>query len=112
MKKLLTGNEAVAEGIIETGVEVFCGYPRTPSTEVILNLLYQEKDLGIHIEWSVNEKIAFEIAEKIGASFFRLNTDISHVTSDVEVGKNLNIKKKLILNVISQNILKQVQPNL
>ncbi|GAI08312.1 unnamed protein product, partial [marine sediment metagenome] len=35
MKKLLTGNEAIAEGIIESGAEVVCGYPGTPSTEVI-----------------------------------------------------------------------------
>lgn len=62
MKKLLTGNEAIAEGIIESGVEVVCGYPGTPSTEVVLTLLPQKKELGIHIEWSVNEKVALEIA--------------------------------------------------
>ncbi len=62
MKKLLTGNEAVAQGVIDSGVEVVCGYPGTPSSEVILTLLPQEKDLGIHIEWSTNEKVAFEIA--------------------------------------------------
>ncbi|HDK26291.1 MAG TPA: 4Fe-4S dicluster domain-containing protein [Candidatus Atribacteria bacterium] len=62
MKKLLTGNEAIAEGLIKSGVEVVCGYPGTPSTEVILTLLPQEKELGIHVEWSVNEKVAFEIA--------------------------------------------------
>jgi len=62
LKKLLTGNEAIAEGVIESGVEVVSGYPGTPSTEVILTLLPQKKELGIHIEWSVNEKVAFEIA--------------------------------------------------
>jgi len=62
LKKLLTGNEAIAEGVIESGAEVVTGYPGTPSTEVILTLLPQEKELGIHIEWSVNEKVAFEIA--------------------------------------------------
>ena len=62
MIKLLTGNEAIAEGVIESGVEVVCGYPGTPSTEVILTLLPQKEELGIHIEWSTNEKIAFEIA--------------------------------------------------
>ena len=112
MKKLLTGNEAVAEGVIESGAEVICGYPGTPSTEVVLTLLSQKKELGIHIEWSINEKVAFEITEKIGVPvFFRLTTGISHVSSDVEIGNNLNIKK-LIFNVISQNILKQVQPGL
>ena len=62
MRKLLTGNEAIAEGVIESGVEVVTGYPGTPSTEVIQTLLPQAKDLGIHIEWSTNEKVAFEIA--------------------------------------------------
>lgn len=52
MKKLLTGNDAVAEGSIESGVEVVCGYPGNPSIEVGLTLLYQAKNLGIHIEWS------------------------------------------------------------
>lgn len=59
---LLTGNEAIAEGIIESGVEVVSGYPGTPSTEVILTLLSRKEELGIHIEWSTNEKVAFEIA--------------------------------------------------
>ena len=36
MKKLLTGNEAIAEGIIESGVEVVTGYPGTPSTAFML----------------------------------------------------------------------------
>lgn len=62
MKKLLTGNEAVAQGAIEAGVDVVAGYPGTPSTEVILNLMSKKRELGIHIEWSVNEKVAFEIA--------------------------------------------------
>ncbi|MDD5015055.1 MAG: thiamine pyrophosphate-dependent enzyme [Atribacterota bacterium] len=62
MRKLLTGNEAIVEGIIESGVKVICGYPGTPSTEVIQTLLPMVKDLGTHIEWSVNEKVALEIA--------------------------------------------------
>ena len=48
MKKLLTGNEAIAEGIIESGVEVVTGYPGTPSTEVVLTLLPQKEELGVH----------------------------------------------------------------
>jgi len=62
LRKLFTGNEAVAEGVIKSGVEIVCGYPGTPSTEVILILLPQKEELGIHIEWSTNEKVAFEIA--------------------------------------------------
>lgn len=62
MKKLLTGNEAVAEGIIESGADVVTGYPGTPSTEVLLTLLSKKEKLNMYLEWSVNEKVAFEIA--------------------------------------------------
>jgi len=40
LKKLLTGNEAIAEGVIESGVEVVCGSPGTPSTEVIQTFIF------------------------------------------------------------------------
>ncbi|MBQ0078883.1 MAG: hypothetical protein KBS66_03195, partial [Eubacterium sp.] len=61
MKKILSGNEAVAYGALAAGVKVVSGYPGTPSTEVIETLL--EMDLpGTHVEWSTNEKVGFEIA--------------------------------------------------
>jgi indolepyruvate ferredoxin oxidoreductase alpha subunit len=63
MKQLMLGNEAIARGAWEAGVTVSAAYPGTPSTEIsefISN--YKEIDA----EWSVNEKVAFEIA--IGAS--------------------------------------------
>lgn len=34
MKKLLNGNEAIAYGAMSSGLEVFAGYPITPSTEI------------------------------------------------------------------------------
>jgi len=60
MKKiLLSGNEAVARGAYEAGVKVACSYPGTPATEINENLAkYKE----IYTEWSVNEKVALEIA--------------------------------------------------
>ncbi len=62
-KKLLLGNEAIARGAYEAGITVATAYPGTPSTEITEFLgLYQE----IYTEWSVNEKVALEIA--IGAS--------------------------------------------
>ena len=60
---LLTGNEAVARGVWEAGAAVAAAYPGTPSTE-ILETLGRFPDL--HAEWSVNEKVALEVA--IGAS--------------------------------------------
>ncbi len=34
LKTLLMGNEAIARGAVEAGIEVAIGYPGTPSTEV------------------------------------------------------------------------------
>ncbi|MGV8154426.1 MAG: indolepyruvate ferredoxin oxidoreductase subunit alpha [Alkaliphilus sp.] len=63
MKKLMTGNEAVARGAFEAGVTVAAAYPGTPSTEILENVAkYKE----IYSEWSPNEKVSLEVA--IGAS--------------------------------------------
>jgi len=37
----------MAKGIIESGVEVICGYPGAASTEVIQSLLPRSKELGV-----------------------------------------------------------------
>ncbi len=63
MKKLMTSNEAVARGAIESGVSFVSGYPGTPCTEIV-TILQNEK--SINCEWSTNEKVALEVA--IGTS--------------------------------------------
>ena len=63
MKKLLIGNEAVARGLYEGGLNVVSSYPGTPSTE-ITEFLAKYDD--IHSEWAPNEKVATEVA--FGAS--------------------------------------------
>jgi indolepyruvate ferredoxin oxidoreductase, alpha subunit len=64
MKKLLTGNEALARGAYEAGVRYASAYPGTPSTEILENIAtYKENILA---EWATNEKVAMEAA--IGAS--------------------------------------------
>jgi indolepyruvate ferredoxin oxidoreductase alpha subunit len=60
-KRILTGNEAVALGALRAGVAVVTGYPGTPSTEALASLLARDLP-GRHVEWSTNEKVAFEIA--------------------------------------------------
>ena len=59
--KLLTGNEALALGAVHAGVKVATGYPGTPSTGALESLLAMDPP-GVHVEWSTNEKVAFEIA--------------------------------------------------
>jgi len=61
---LLSGNEAIAQGAWEAGVLVGAGYPGTPSTEILENLV---RKTGVRCEWAPNEKVALEVA--IGASF-------------------------------------------
>ena len=59
---LLLGNEAIARGAIEAGVKVATAYPGTPSTEIVESLSRAAEKLGMHVEWSVNEHVALEVA--------------------------------------------------
>jgi indolepyruvate ferredoxin oxidoreductase alpha subunit len=63
MKKIMLANEAVARGAYEAGVNVASGYPGTPSTEILEEIAHYDE---IYTEWSVNEKVAMDVA--IGAS--------------------------------------------
>jgi indolepyruvate ferredoxin oxidoreductase alpha subunit len=65
-KVLLMGNEAIARGAIEAGATVATAYPGTPSSEIGNTLSRVSEAAGLYFEWSVNEKVAFEIA--FGAS--------------------------------------------
>ncbi len=60
-KRMLTGNETVALGALRAGVRVVTGYPGTPSTGCLAHLLTLDLP-DRHVEWSSNEKVAFEIA--------------------------------------------------
>ena len=61
-KVLLLGNQGFARGALEAGVQVATGYPGTPSSEILETLAGAAKEAGIYVEWSVNEKVAFEVA--------------------------------------------------
>ncbi len=65
MKKLLSGNEAVARGAYESGVRVASAYPGTPSTEILETIAAEFPE--IYAQWSPNEKVAFEVGT--GCSF-------------------------------------------
>jgi len=63
-KALFSGNEAIARGAWEAGVEIASAYPGTPSTEILQNVaLYGE----INSEWAANEKVALDTA--IGSAY-------------------------------------------
>ena len=68
--ELLMGNEAIARGALEAGVRVAAAYPGNPSSEIIETLSKAADPARLHVQWSVNEKVALEVAA--GASFFGL----------------------------------------
>jgi indolepyruvate ferredoxin oxidoreductase alpha subunit len=64
MKRLLSGNEAIAMGAWQAGVSVASAYPGTPSTEILEHLA---RFPGVYAEWAPNEKVALDVA--IGAAY-------------------------------------------
>lgn len=64
--EFLMGNAAIALGAMAAGINVVCGYPGTPSTEV-LETTAKNNHGSLYVEWSVNEKAALELAA--GASY-------------------------------------------
>jgi indolepyruvate ferredoxin oxidoreductase alpha subunit len=69
---LLMGNEAIARGALEAGVQVAAGYPGTPSSEIIETLSRFAETGKLYVEWSTNEKVAMEAAA--AASFAGLRS--------------------------------------
>lgn len=65
------GNEAIARGALEAGVNVVSGYPGTPSSEVIERLSEVARERNIYVEWSTNEKVALEVAAAASFSGLR-----------------------------------------
>ena len=69
MKKLLLGDEAIAQGAIDAGLSGVYAYPGTPSTEITEYIQDSPvaKERNIHRRWSTNEKTAMESA--LGMSY-------------------------------------------
>lgn len=82
-KVLLMGNEAIARGALEAGICFAAQYPGTPSTEIMETLVEVAKDVGIHVEWSVNEKVAFEAAYAAAIAGVKSLTAMKHVGLNV-----------------------------
>ena len=80
--QLLLGNEAIAQGLYEEGCRVATAYPGTPSTE-ILQALTGYRAFDLHLEWSVNEKVALEVACAASCSGLRSATVMKQVGLNV-----------------------------
>ena len=70
-KEYIMGNGAIALGALAAGVNVVSGYPGTPSSEIIETIAKYHQG-KTHLEWSVNEKAAMEVAA--GAAYAGVRT--------------------------------------
>jgi indolepyruvate ferredoxin oxidoreductase alpha subunit len=77
------GNEAIARGALEAGVQVVASYPGTPSSEITDTLVTTARETGLYAEWSVNEKVALEVAMAASISGLRALAIMKHVGVNV-----------------------------
>jgi indolepyruvate ferredoxin oxidoreductase alpha subunit len=93
MKKLLLGNEALAQGAIDSGISGVYAYPGTPSTEITEYIQRSKiaKELNIHSQWSVNEKTAMEAALGMSYAGKRAMTVMKHVGLNVAADVFMNM---------------------
>ncbi|MHB8111544.1 MAG: indolepyruvate ferredoxin oxidoreductase subunit alpha, partial [Syntrophorhabdaceae bacterium] len=63
-QEVVVGNQAIARGLVEAGLEIAAAYPGTPSSEILPGVVYfrNKEGLKIHTEWSTNELCALEVA--------------------------------------------------
>ena len=80
VRKLLTGNEAIAEGARAAGALFASAYPGTPSTE-ILETIARRGD--IRVQWAPNEKVALEVACGVSLGGGRALCAMKHVGVNV-----------------------------
>lgn len=82
-KMLLLGNEAIARGAVEAGLAVGATYPGTPSSEISLALFQMSKQSDLYFEYSVNEKVALEVAAAASNCGVRSMAIMKHVGLNV-----------------------------
>jgi len=93
VKMILLGNEAIARGVIEAGASVVAAYPGTPSSEIVETLARLAKETKQYVEWSTNEKVAFECA--VGASFLGVRS----FSAMKSVGLNVAMDPLMVVNL-------------
>jgi indolepyruvate ferredoxin oxidoreductase alpha subunit len=87
---LLLGNEAITRGALEAGIDVATTYPGTPSSEIAdtfsaiaREATKQNTDPGFYFQYSVNEKVALEVAAAASFCGLRALTCMKHVGLNV-----------------------------
>ncbi|MCS7163843.1 MAG: indolepyruvate ferredoxin oxidoreductase subunit alpha [Thermodesulfovibrio sp.] len=88
----LSGNEAIAHGLVQAGVRFITGYPGTPSSEIIpaAQKLVKEKNIKAFIDWAINEKVAFEIAYSVSLTGIKTAVTMKQVGLNVAMDPFMN----------------------
>lgn len=81
-KEYVMGNGAIALGALNAGVNLVSGYPGTPSSEIVETIAKYPHE-GVHVEWSVNEKAALEVAASAAYSGARTLVTMKQVGLNV-----------------------------
>ena len=82
-RKYMLGNEAIAYGLYEGGVDASFSYPGTPSSEITEKLVEIIGNKNIYVEWSINEKVAYENAYGVSLAGGRSCVIMKHVGLNV-----------------------------
>ncbi|MDI6798765.1 MAG: indolepyruvate ferredoxin oxidoreductase subunit alpha, partial [Candidatus Aenigmarchaeota archaeon] len=77
-KVILLGNEAIARGALEAGVQFATTYPGTPASEIGDTFAKIAKQAGIYFEYSTNEKVALEAAAGAALSGIKSIVSFKH----------------------------------
>jgi indolepyruvate ferredoxin oxidoreductase alpha subunit len=92
MQQLLLGNEAIAQGAIDSGISGIYAYPGTPSTEIMEYVQHnsEAQSNGVHCRWSSNEKTALESALGMSYAGKRSIVCMKHVGLNVAADPFMN----------------------
>ncbi len=80
---LLMGNEAIARGALEAGVQVATTYPGTPASEIGDTLARVGAQASVVFEYSINEKVALEVAAGAAMAGMRALSSMKHLGLNV-----------------------------
>jgi indolepyruvate ferredoxin oxidoreductase, alpha subunit len=91
-KKLLLGDEAIAQAALDSGLSGMYAYPGTPSTEIMeyIQASHDARERNVHWEWSSNEKTAMEAALGMSYAGKRAMVAMKHVGLNVAADGFIN----------------------
>ena len=79
-RKLMLGADAIARGAYEAGISYATSYPGTPATHILESII---RNTDVPCEWSINEKVALEVAYGVSLTGRRVLCSMKHVGLNV-----------------------------